>query len=144
MPELTKEEGERLEKLASELNAQELRAEALRQQLSVLTRSLSEYSVTVETLKSLQNEPNEKEGLVSVGAGCYVHAKLKTNDRVLLGLGAGVMVEKTLSEATQLLESKIKELQDAVQKTREELEKADLEAEKLRPEVERLLEKTRS
>jgi len=141
---LTKEESERLEKLASELNAQELRAEALRQQLSVLTRSLSEYSVAVETLKSLQNEPNEKEGLVSVGAGCYIYAKLKTNDRVLLGLGAGVMVEKTLSEATQLLEGKIKELQEAVQKTREELEKASLEAQRLRPEVETLLEKARS
>jgi prefoldin alpha subunit len=144
MPELTKEEGERLQRLASELNAQELRAEALRQQLSVLTRSLSEYSVAAETLRGLQNEPEGKEGLVSVGAGCYIPARLKTGDRVILGLGAGVMVEKTLGEATQFLEGKMKELQEAIQKTREELEKVSAEAERLRPELERLLEKTRS
>jgi prefoldin alpha subunit len=144
MQGLTQEEKDRLEKLASELNVREFQAELLRQQLSSLTRSLSEYSLAAETLKSLQNEPSEKDGLVSVGANCYIPAKIRCTDKVLVGIGAGVLVEKTLGDAVQILEGKMKELQEAIQSTRKELERVSAEAEQLRPELEKLLEKTRS
>jgi prefoldin alpha subunit len=144
MPGLTQEEKEKLEKLASELNIREFQTEILRQQLSAITRSLTEYTTAAETLKTLQNETGEKESLVSVGANCYVPAKLRYTDKVLVGVGAGVLLEKTLAEAVQILEVKIKELQEALQNTRKELETVSAEAEKLRPELEKLLEKTRS
>lgn len=144
MPELTEEEKERLEKLASELNIREFQTEVLKQQLTALTRSLSEYTAAAETLKSLQSESGEKESLVLIGANCYVPAKLRYTDKVLVGVGAGVLVEKTLEGAVQILEGKIKELQEALQNTRKELEMVSAEAEKLRPELEKLLEKTRA
>lgn len=143
MPELTEEERTRLQSAASQLNSYELQAEALRQQLSSLTRTLSEHSVTLETLRAIKGLQPDTETLVSIGSGCHVFAKLKADGRVLYGVGAGVMLEKSTDEAISLLEGRMKELQDAMEKTRAELEKVTADAEKLRPELEKLLEKAR-
>lgn len=143
MPELTEEERKRLEVLTSQLGAYELRAEALRQQISALSRSLSELSLTVDTLKSLKTVEPEKEVMVSIGSGCFVHAKLKGDGKVVYSLGAGVLIEKTIDEAISSLEERVKELQEILQKTRDELEKVGAQAEEIRPELERLIQKTR-
>ncbi len=143
MREITKEEREKLEKLASELNAYEAQAEVLRQQISALSRTISEHLTTLDALKTLKNVSPETEVLVPLGSGCFVHARLKGNNKVVYTVGAGVMFEKSFDEVISLVEEKVKNLQEAIQKTQKELERVGSRAEEIRPQLEELLRKAR-
>ncbi len=69
------------------------------------------------TLDGLEKEKQGAQLFVPIGGGSYVKAKLESSEKVVVGIGADVAVERTVKEAKEELESRIVELQ----KTREAL-----------------------
>jgi len=143
MAELTEEEREKLERSLVELKKEEALMEALNQQVALLTATLSELSSTIETIKRLKEAPPEVEILTPVGSGSFVRARLLPLERVLMGIGANVVVERTPEEAMQFLEEKSSEIGRALQELREEMARVLERMEALRPEIEKLLSKAR-
>ncbi|MGQ9787705.1 MAG: prefoldin subunit alpha [Candidatus Hadarchaeaceae archaeon] len=143
MERLKIEERERLQRLLTEMNDGQAMLELLRQQLSTLVGSLSELKMTVDALKFLKDTPTSTDILVPLGSDTYIPAKFLTAERVLVGLGADVMVERTVEEATKILEAKIAEVEKAVEQTRAELKKVEERIEAIKPEAEKLLIKAR-
>lgn len=143
MESLKVEERERLQRLLTEMNDGQAMVELLRQQLSTLAGSLSELNMTVGALKSLKETPPSTDILVPLGSDTFIPAKLPSVDRVLVGLGADVMVERTAEEAIKILEARIAEVEKVVEQTRAELKKVEERIEAIRPEAEKLLVKAR-
>jgi len=143
MPELTEKEREELEKSLLELNRGGALLEALSKQIALLNASLSELSLTMETIKKLKEAPEGAEILTPIGSGSFVKARLMPLEKVLTGVGAEVVVERTPEEALKFLEEKSSELGKAIQDLRAEMARLAQRMEALRPEVERLLSKTR-
>ena len=106
-------EEEELRKLSVEMRYLEQTAEALQQRISMVNAAMTDLAYANSTLEGLEQEKENAELLVPIGGGSYIKAKLSSSDKVIIGLGAGVSVEKNLPEAKTML----KERQDDLQKS---------------------------
>ena len=77
---------------------------------------IREATSAVESIKSLGGK-SESTTLVPIGMGSFVKAKISSDEKLILNLGAGAAVEKDRNSAINFLESRIKELEVAIQDT---------------------------
>ncbi|MDD4326220.1 MAG: prefoldin subunit alpha, partial [Candidatus Bathyarchaeota archaeon] len=66
------------------------------------------------TLDGIEQQKENAELLVPIGAGSYVRAKLADSNKVIVGMGSGVSVEKTLAEAKTTLKERLDELENTL------------------------------
>jgi prefoldin alpha subunit len=107
---INKEE-EELRKLSVEMRFLEQTAETLQQRISMVNAAMTDLTYANMTLEDLEKEKEDAELLVPIGGSSYVKAKLANSDKVVVGLGAGVSVEKTLQEAKAIVKERLDELQ---------------------------------
>lgn len=143
MERLTDEEQDRLRQITAQLNNFQAAVESLRQHISIITSSLTELSMTIGAIKTLKDLKPGTDILVSVGSDSFISAKTADSDKVLTGLGADVVAERTADDTIKLLESRMSELEQAARQAQEELGRFEERIESLRPEAEKILEKTR-
>jgi len=143
MEKLSKEEQQKLQQIFNELQNYEALADLLRQQINMIANSLTELSMTVETIKTIKGLKSNTEILVPIGSDSFVTAKLAATDKVITGLGADVSAEQNIDGAKQMLETRIAELGRVLEQARQELEKIGKQIEELRPEADRILTKTK-
>jgi prefoldin alpha subunit len=77
---------------------------------SVLHRLYEESHSSFEALRSLSSE-SETLSLVPLGIGAYVKSLIYPIDKVLVNIGAGVVVEKKKDDAVNFIEQRIKEFE---------------------------------
>ena len=108
----------------------EEQAEQLMQQMQMLETYFSDLSqreytfknifreaiASIESIKALSKSP-ESESLVPIGMGTFVHTKISSNTKIVMNIGAGIAVEKDFPSAINYLESRIKEIEIALQDT---------------------------
>ena len=104
---------EELRKLSVELQYYEQAAEALQQRLTMMNAAMTDLTYANMTLENIEKEKENAELLVPIGGSSYVKVKLADSNKVVVGLGAGVSVEKTLSEAKAIVKERIEELEQA-------------------------------
>ena len=102
---------EEVRKLSMQLRYFEQTAENLQQRLSMLNAALTDLSYANMTLESIETEKENAEMLVPIGGSSYVSVKLADTNKVIIGLGAGVSVEKTVPEAKTIVKERMEELQ---------------------------------
>lgn len=62
-------------------------------------------------LEGVEKEKEHSELLVPIGGNSYIRAKLENPDKIIVGMGAGVSVEKTLPEAKEIVRSRRENLE---------------------------------
>ncbi len=107
-------EEEEVRRLSMQLRYFEQTAENLQQRLSMLNAALTDLTYANITLESIEKEQENAEMLVPIGGSSYINVKLADPNKVVVGLGAGVSVEKTLPEAKTI----VKQRMDDLEKTR--------------------------
>jgi prefoldin alpha subunit len=70
------------------------------------------------SLDGLEKEKENAELLVPIGGSSYIKVKLASTDKVIVGMGARVSIEKTLQEAKEIIKSRLENLE----KTRNSLQ----------------------
>ncbi|MEM1538898.1 MAG: prefoldin subunit alpha [Candidatus Bathyarchaeia archaeon] len=100
-----------LRRLSVEIRLLEQTAEALNSRIRMIDALITELTYTSMTLEGLEKEGANAELLVPIGGGSYIKAKLETPDKVTLGVGAGVSIEKTLQEAKEIIRKRLEELE---------------------------------
>lgn len=106
---------EELRKLTVELRFLEQTAETLQSRIGMLNAAITDLTYANMTLDGVEKEKENAELLVPIGGSSYVQVKLANPDKVVVGLGAGVSVEKTLPEAKALLKERLDELEKSMQ-----------------------------
>ncbi|MDD5318065.1 MAG: prefoldin subunit alpha [Candidatus ainarchaeum sp.] len=110
------EEGrERLNRLAYEARVLQGQGQELQAQMEALRATAMQAREAIESLKGLEGEAGEgnaRDGFVPVGAGVFAPAEIREGN-VVVEVGAGVLVEKTRSEAAAILEKRLKDVADA-------------------------------
>ncbi len=99
-------------KLSMELRYFEQTAEALQQRLSMMNAALTDLTYANMTLESIEKEKENAEMMVPIGGSSYINVRLATPDKVVVGMGAGVSVEKTLPEAKDILKQRLDEMEN--------------------------------
>ena len=102
---------EELNKLSMEMRFLEQTAETLQQRISMINAALTDLSYANMTLESMEQEKENSELLVPIGGSSYIKVKLACNDKVIVGMGAGVSIEKTLPEAKAIVKERLDELE---------------------------------
>ena len=110
MAERAKSE-EELRRLSVEMRYLEQTAEALQQRISMVNAAITDISYANLTLDGIAAEKENAELFVPIGGSSYVKVKLADSNKVIIGLGSGVSIEKTLMEAKTTLKERLDELE---------------------------------
>ncbi len=102
---------EELRRLSVEMRYLEQTADALQQRIGMVNAALTDINYANMTLEGIEKEKENSEMLIPIGGSSYVKVKLADSNKVIIGLGAGVSVEKTLEEAKVTLKERLDELE---------------------------------
>ena len=107
-------EEEELRKLSIEMRYLEQTAETLQQRISMVNAAMTDLTYANMSLDDLEKEKEDAELLVPIGGGSYIKVKLANTDTVVVGVGAGVSVEKTLPEAKEIVKERLSALEKTI------------------------------
>jgi prefoldin alpha subunit len=102
---------EELRKLSIEIRILEETAEAIQARINMINAVITDLNYASMTLEGLEKEKENAELLIPIGGNSYIKAKLENPDKVTVGIGAGVSVEKTLQEAKEIVKKRLEELE---------------------------------
>ena len=102
-----------------------------------------EASSAVVSLKAIDNK-TDSETLVPLGLGTFVKTKLIPNQKLILNVGAGVAIEKDQNYAINFLESRLKEMQVALQEIGGQKQQVSASLEQGKQQMNQLLAASRS
>ena len=101
---------EELRRISVELRILEQTAETLSSRINMVNTMIADLTYASMTLEGLEKQKENAELLVPIGGGSYIKAKLETPNKVTVGIGAGVSVEKTLQEAKDIINKRLEDL----------------------------------
>jgi prefoldin alpha subunit len=102
---------EELNRLSVEMRFLEQTAETLQQRIGMINAAITDLTYANMTLENMEKEKDDAELLVPIGGSSYIKVKLASKDTVIVGMGAGVSIEKTLPEAKQIVKERLDELE---------------------------------
>jgi prefoldin alpha subunit len=103
---------EALDPLLVEFSNLRAYGDAIRQQLELISSVIAEYSLSRAALEEVRKREGKGEALIHIGAGNYIMAELKGVKTVVVGIGAGVSVEKSIDDAISEIDGRVKEAQE--------------------------------
>jgi len=108
---LSSSDQETFRRLAVELRILEGTADTLESRLNLVNAALTELSIARMTLEGVGKESLDASLFVPIGGGSFIKAKLDSADKVIVGVGAGVSIERTLDEAKQTVQNRMSEME---------------------------------
>lgn len=102
---------EELRKLSFEVRFLEQTAEALRSRISMVSAVIADLTYANMALDGLEKEGENSKLLVPIGGNSYIETRLENPDKIIVGMGAGVSVEKKLEEAKQIVQKRLEGLE---------------------------------
>jgi prefoldin alpha subunit len=95
-------------------------AETLQQRISMVNAAMTDLTYASMTLEGMEKEKENAELLVPIGGSSYIKVKLACFDKVVVGMGAGVSIEKTLPEAKAIVKERLEELEKTMQSAQQQ------------------------
>jgi prefoldin alpha subunit len=86
-------------------------AEALQQRIGMVNAAITDLTYANATLDGIEKEKENSEMLVPIGGSSYVKVKLADPSKVIVGVGSGVSIEKTIADAKTDLKERLDELE---------------------------------
>ncbi|MFH0748604.1 MAG: prefoldin subunit alpha [Candidatus Bathyarchaeota archaeon] len=134
---------EALEKLIYELQYLRGAAENIQQRIELINASLTEIQVAISTLDGMGSEVSGSSMLVPIGGGSYIRAKLDDPEKLLVGIGADVIVEKTVPKAKEDLQGRSLELEKARAAFKQQFNEVSMNINKIQREAQKIAEQVR-
>jgi len=95
----------------------------LQQHLTQTDQQLVELDITKNAISELNNFEKGREILVPIAPGIFATAKIDNNSEVLINVGSGVVVSKTIEQAIALIKTQTEEVRKSQDMVIKELEK---------------------
>ncbi len=104
---------------------------------------IREAASAIQSIKALKDQPDSST-LVPMGMGSFVKAKISSNEKLILNLGAGIAIEKDNDSAINYIESRLKEMEVALKDTSAQKQQVMQNLETGKQEVNRLMQQSQS
>jgi prefoldin alpha subunit len=114
---------QQLQDLAQRHQQYQYQADSIAQQMNMVQLTIKDVETALTTITALKDETPGKEMLVPIGFSSFVNASLTNTDKVVIGIGAGVSVEKKTDDAKTFLEKRKDELTKYNEKLNEAISK---------------------
>jgi len=79
----------------------------------LVDEKVSEIVVTIDALKNLGKVKKGEEIWSGLGSGSFVRSDIKDIDKVLISVGAGVLIKEERNKAVDILQRRLDELNDS-------------------------------
>lgn len=130
---------EQAQQLLYQMQVLESYAASLDQKEAAILNFLREAIASIDSIRGIMQNP-QADSLVPVGLGTYIKANLTANSKILIDVGAGITIEKDYDSAINHLESRIKELQVALNDTAAQKHEAMVRLEQLKQHMNGLMQ----
>src|SRR5690349_13900375 len=104
---------EEMRQLLVEIRMLEGSARVLSSRLDIVTGALAETQTAKSTLEGTKTSGKNAQMLIPIGSGSFVKAKLEDPEHIIIGVGAGVCLEKTFDDSIKDLNLRAGELDKA-------------------------------
>ena len=112
-PARTSDLDDQMRQVLMDIRLLESSARVLQSRLDIVTAALSETLTAISTLEGARGKNSETEALVPIGSGSFVKTKLADVNKIIIGVGAGVCIEKPLEDSMKDLRVRSSELERA-------------------------------
>ncbi len=108
---MTSKTEEELRRLSVEMRFLEQTAEAVQSRINMINAVITDLTYANMALEGLEKEKENAELMVPIGGNSYIKARLANPNQVIVGMGAGISVEKTLHEAKEIIKKRLENLE---------------------------------
>ena len=130
---------EELQKYAVMLQQQQQQAEYLQQNITQIQLTIQELDDAIKTLETLDGNGKEQEILVPIGVGTFLFSEVKNTNRIMVGIGSGVSVERDRETSIKTLSTRKEELDDVLKKAVETYNNIIAQMEQLQSKVQSMM-----
>ena len=132
---------EDFQKSLVQLRVYEGSARALQARLEIVNAALNEFSLASTTLEGIKTQKADEDALIPVGGGSYVRVRLSDISKIVMGVGAGVAIEKPIQDSINEIKERIADLDKARTSLQEQLNQALFRMEEGREKLGELVKK---
>jgi prefoldin alpha subunit len=138
---MSEEQQQLLQRIYTEQQITESNISVLQQRIEIIQAYLTNYQSGLLVLKEIEGKGKDEEMLMNVGGNIFVEAKLVNPSEVTRGIGSGVRIEQSLTDAMTALQSSIESLEKQYQSMSDEYQKLVTHASVLNSQFQQLAAK---
>ncbi len=116
-------------------------AQTLQSRLEIVNAAMNEYAMASSTLEGIKTQKPEEETLIPVGGGSFARAKLGDVTKIVVGVGAGIAIEKPIDDSITEVKSRLADLEKARTSLQEQLTQTVMRIEAEREKVNEIVRK---
>jgi prefoldin alpha subunit len=136
---MNKEPSKEVKQKYMELQMIQRQVQQVQQQIQALEAQSGEMDIVLQALEDFSMSKPGSDSFVTLTPGLFVKAKIENTDSVLLNVGGGAVVQKSIPEAKQIVSGQTVELSKLQQELTEQLQKLAERAEHLQEELRKLI-----
>lgn len=117
----------------------EAKLEGLLKQRDMIVSKMLELQTTLMGIEEF--EKSDEGVLFHIGSETYVFGRIVNKEKMIIGIGAGIALEKTSEEAKEIINKRNKELKNILNNIEREIMQVSSNLEVLGPEISKLSKK---
>jgi len=125
--------------LASEIRILEGSIGVLQSRLDIVRGAINEVTLAYNTLEGMKKLQNGEDTLIPVGAGSYIRMQVADSKKLVMGIGAGVAIEKDVESSVEELKGRLQDLDKARTSIQQQLDQTASRYQQDREAIEELL-----
>ena len=115
----------------------------LTQKESSIINIIREANSAIHSIKGISTQ-SESDNLVPLGLGAFMKTKVNSDEKIIMNVGSGIAIEKTHDDAINYLESRLKELEIALQDTNQQRQQIAANLEQGKQQMQNLMQKSQN
>ncbi len=104
------------EALSSEYALLSQVANELKNRIDLINVAINDFETALSSLREVSRLSDGENMLIPIGGNILIKVSFVKSEKVLVNVGSGVVVEKSIEEAASYLEEKIKVMRDELKK----------------------------
>ncbi len=113
-------------------------AEGIQARIIEIQMMKEELNRTIESLEFFEKSESDVEALLNLGGGVFAYVDVRNSKKMLVDVGAGVVVEKEVKDAIETLSRKKQNVEETEKKLGELLQQIAGQMEKIQKEISEL------
>ena len=124
------------------LALQQLQAESeiIQRKIIELELAHSQLEKTIESLEFFNSIDGNVDALMNLGGGVFAYVNISNVKKLLVDVGAGVMVEKDVKEAIEFLKKKKEDIEQAMAQLEQALQQVVEKAKSVQDELTKMIQ----
>jgi len=124
------------------LALQQLQAESeiIQRKIIELELAHSQLEKTIESLEFFNSIDGNVDALMNLGGGVFAYVNISNVKKLLVDVGAGVMVEKDVKEAIEFLKKKKEDIEQAMAQLEQALQQVVEKAKSVQDELTKIIQ----